>query len=74
MKASATSPRIFTPMSTSTFIFALERNCNLFVQLLLQDFVDTISQQKILNCKDNFNYEKFSGFCTAKMTVFGNLR
>ena len=44
------------------------------MQLLLQDCFDAIAKQKILNCKDNFNDEKFSGFCMVEMTIFSNVR
>ena len=44
------------------------------MQLLLQDCFNAIAQQKILNSKDNFIDEKFSGFCAVKMTGFGNLK
>ena len=56
------------------FSFAVVLNFYLFVQLLLQDWFDAIAQQKIPNCKDKFNDEKFNGFYAIKMTVFGNLR
>ena len=54
--------------------FALVLNFYLLVQMLWQDCCDAIAQQKILNYRDNFNNEKFSGFCTVKMTVFDSLR
>ena len=69
------SVRVLLPLCRQAHLFfALVLNFYLLVQLMLQDCFDAIAQQKILNCKDNFNDEKFSGFCAVIMTIFGNLR
>ena len=61
-------------MSTNMFILRTGTYFYLLVQLLLQDYFDTIAQQHTLNCKDDFKDEEIRGFRTVKMTVDNNLR
>ena len=58
---------IVLPLCRQVYLsFALVRNFCLLVQLLLQDYFNAIAQQKIVNCKDNCNDEKFSGSARSK--------
>ena len=61
-------------MSTNMFVFRTGRQFYLLVQLLLQGCFNAIAEQNLVIGKENFNDEKFSGFCAVKMTNFGNLR